>query len=68
VKRVSSCVALQNNMVSAFRFPGCRFAHSVSRQRLGKHVPTSNNGRRVSVDEYYSSLLGNSQLADELAG
>jgi hypothetical protein len=44
------------------------FAQSVSRQRLGKHVPTCNSERCVSVDEYYSSLLGNSQGANEVAG
>jgi hypothetical protein len=41
------------------------FAQSVSRQRLGKHVPMCNNERCVSVDECYSSLLGNSQRANE---
>jgi hypothetical protein len=44
------------------------FPQSVSRQRLGKQVPTFNNERCVSVDECYSSLLGNSQRANELAG
>jgi hypothetical protein len=43
------------------------FAQSVSRQRLGKHVPTCNSGRYVSVNIYYSLLLGNSQRANELA-
>jgi hypothetical protein len=40
----------------------------VSRQRLGKHIPTRNNGNRVWVDECYISLLGSSQRANELAG
>jgi hypothetical protein len=40
----------------------------VSRQQLGKHVPTRNNGNCVSVDECYSSLLGSSQRVNELAG
>jgi hypothetical protein len=44
------------------------FGQSVSRQWLGKHVPTCNKRRCVPVDEYYSSLLGNSQLANELTG
>jgi hypothetical protein len=44
------------------------FAQSVSRQQLGKHFPTCNNGRCVSVAECYSSLLGNSQCTNELAG
>jgi hypothetical protein len=44
------------------------FAQSVSRQRFGKHVPTCNNGRCVSVDECYNLLLGNSQCANQLAG
>jgi hypothetical protein len=42
------------------------FAQSVSRQRLGKHVPTCNNGRCVPIDECYGSFLGNSQRAKEL--
>jgi hypothetical protein len=45
-----------------------RFAQSVSRQRLGKHVPKCDNGKCVSVDECYSSVVGNSQRANELAG
>jgi hypothetical protein len=44
-----------------------KLAQSVSRQQLGKHVPTCNSGRCVSMDEYYSLLLGNSQRANELA-
>jgi hypothetical protein len=44
------------------------FSQSVSRQRLGKHIPACNNARCVSVDECYCSLLGNSQRANELAG
>jgi hypothetical protein len=44
------------------------FSQSVSRQSLDKHVPTCNSGRCVSVDEGYSSLLGNSQRTNELAG
>jgi hypothetical protein len=44
------------------------FAQSVSKQRLDKHVPTCNNGNCVSVDECYSSLLGNSQRAIVLTG
>jgi hypothetical protein len=39
-----------------------------ARQRLRKHVPTPNSGSCVSVDEWYSSLLGSSQRANELAG
>jgi hypothetical protein len=39
----------------------------IARQRLLKHVPTHNNGSSVSMDEYYSSLLGSSQRANELA-
>jgi hypothetical protein len=39
---------------------------AVSRQRLGKHILTRNNGNGVSVDECYSSLLGSSQCANEL--
>jgi hypothetical protein len=39
----------------------------VSRQRLGEHIPTRNNGNCVSVDECYSSLRGSSQRANELA-
>jgi hypothetical protein len=35
------------------------FAQSIARQRLGKRVPTCNNESRVSVDEWYCSLLGN---------
>jgi hypothetical protein len=30
------------------------FAQSISRQQLCKHVPACNNGRCVSVDEFYS--------------
>jgi hypothetical protein len=44
------------------------FAQSVSRQGLGKHVPMGNNGQCISVDECYTSLLNNSQRANELAG
>jgi hypothetical protein len=40
----------------------------VSRQRLCKLFPTRNNEYYVSVDECYTSLLGSSQLANELAG
>jgi hypothetical protein len=42
------------------------FAQSVSRQRLGKHVPTCNSESCVSVDECYSSLLGNSAPMNSL--
>jgi hypothetical protein len=44
------------------------FAQSVSKQRLGEHVPTCNDGRCVSINECHNSLLGNSQRANELAG
>jgi hypothetical protein len=44
------------------------FAQSVSRQRLGKHVPTCNNGKYAPVDECPRMLLGNSQLANKPAG
>jgi hypothetical protein len=44
------------------------FDQRIARQRLGKQVPTRNNGNCVSVDECYSSLLGSSQCANELAG
>jgi hypothetical protein len=42
------------------------FAQSIARQRLGKHVPTLDNGNCVSVDGCYSSLLGSSQRAHGL--
>jgi hypothetical protein len=38
-----------------------------SRQRFAKHVPKCNNGRCISVEEYYWSLLGNSQRTNEVA-
>jgi hypothetical protein len=37
----------------------------VSRQQLGKHVPTRNNGNGVPLDECYNSLLGSSQRAND---
>jgi hypothetical protein len=40
----------------------------IARQRLHKQAPTRNNATCFSVDEYYSSLLGSSQRANELAG
>jgi hypothetical protein len=43
------------------------FDQRIATQRLRKHVKTRNNGSCVSVDQYYSSLLGNSQSANELA-
>jgi hypothetical protein len=40
----------------------------VSRKSFGKHVPTRNNilVNCVSVDDFYSSLLGSSQFTNEL--
>jgi hypothetical protein len=40
---------------------------NVARQPLGKHIPACSNGRCVSMDECYSSLLGKSQRASQLA-
>jgi hypothetical protein len=59
---------LLTGMWTMDRYIGNGFAQSISRQQLGKHVPTYNTGRCVSVDKCYSSLLGNSQHANELAG
>jgi hypothetical protein len=39
----------------------------IARQRLRKHIPTRNNKSCVSVDGCYSSLLGSSEGASELA-
>jgi hypothetical protein len=63
------CVCMGHYLAMGLRATYCNgFAQSVSRQRLGKHVPTCNNRRCGSVDECYRLLLGNSQLANKLTG
>jgi hypothetical protein len=67
--RTKGGAPIGNSGRTALRREQCNgFAQSVKRPRLGKYVPPCNNGRGVPVDESYSSLLGNSQRANELTG
>jgi hypothetical protein len=62
-----SCVIHNNQIVymnGFFHSTVKKYVQNFSRQRLGKHIITCNSGKCISVDEYYSSLLGNSQRAN----
>jgi hypothetical protein len=61
---IRHCVVKQSTKINCCN----RFDQSIARHQLGKHFPTRNNGNCVLVDECYSSLLGSSQRANELAG